>query len=189
MTIVLSSVSVGVFFFSPSVLIAQSKAVKVGDVVRIDAPTVFEEKITGKVLTISVGQIRISNFYTTPPWVDIPYSSIKEIELKHHRRPILRGFGYGALMGGVVLGLVATNSYESCGEGEFCIFDWSKGELFLMGAALGAVSGGVIGALIGATLKKEIWKPVRLNAGGMPVVVSSINGRKNEPALMVQWNF
>ncbi|HKK44102.1 MAG TPA: hypothetical protein VJ964_01185, partial [Balneolaceae bacterium] len=116
----------------------------------------------------------------------ITLGQIKRLEVLKEVRNTGRGALIGAGTGGLTLGVIFLASYEPCGPDEWCIFDYSKGELFLMGTGFGIFTGGVIGALIGTFSKREKWKRVSLRVRNQPFKFGEIS---SAPSLSLRWFF
>lgn len=178
-------------FYISGTATAQIKGVKEGDQIRITAPSVSDNKITGIILNISKSMIRISNEnyqYPELKWIDIPLESIDQLEVRKTVRKTGRGALVGAGIGGVTLGILTMASNEPCEPDEWCFIEFSDGEAFLMGAALGGLAGALTGAIVGSTIKTVGWKqvPFTITAGSI-----SLNYFKQvpTPGITLKWSF
>ena len=149
-----------------------SQLPRVGDRVRIIAPTVREDRYVGRVESLprdsivldTAGVRRRLGFDTGPVLVEefrrvtIPTSAIRSIDIsdgRTHRKSTLKGLVIGAAAGAALFG--ATNLPE---------VNPTFGD-FLEGAAVGAIVGGVAGGVVGYLLGGEKWKSF-YRAGALP---------------------
>lgn len=86
------------------------------------------------------------------------------------RRPIAASMGWGALAGGVGLGLITYLSNESD-------FLFNRGELAAAAGLVGALGGAVIGGVVGATRTSERWRTVYRAGDRLGVAVTPVLGR------------
>jgi len=145
---------------------------RVGDRVRIRAPSVRDDRYVGRVESLprdsimldTAGVRRRLGFDTGPVLVEefrrvtIPTSAIQSIDIstgRTHRRATIKGAIIGALGGGALFG--ATNLPEiNPGFSDF-----------LDGAAVGVVVGAVAGGVVGYLLGGEKWQSF-YRAGVLP---------------------
>lgn len=149
-----------------------SQLPRIGDRVRIVAPTVREDRYVGRVEALprdsivldTAGVRRRLGFDTGPVLVEefrkvtIPTSAIQSIDIsagRTHRRSTLKGMLIGAAGGAALFG--ATNLPEI--NPTFSDF--------LEGAGVGAVIGGVAGGIVGYLLGGEKWQSF-YRAGVLP---------------------
>ena len=149
-----------------------SQLPRIGDRVRIVAPTVREDRYVGRVEALprdsivldTAGVRRRLGFDTGPVLVEefrkvtIPTSAIQSIDIsagRTHRRSTLKGMLIGAAGGAALFG--ATNLPEI--NPTFSDF--------LEGAGVGAVIGGVAGGVVGYLLGGEKWQSF-YRAGVLP---------------------
>jgi hypothetical protein len=152
--------------------IGPSQLPRVGDRVRIIAPSLREDRFVGRVeglprdsiLIDTAGVRRRLGFETGPVLVEefrrvtIPTSAIQAIDIsagRTHRRSTIKGALIGALAGGGLFG--ATNLPEI----NPTFSDFIDGAA--VGFAVGAVAGGVVGYLLGG----EKWQSF-YRAGVLP---------------------
>lgn len=145
---------------------------RVGDRVRIVAPSIREDRYVGRVEAIprdsivldTAGVRRRLGFETGPVLVEefrrvsIPTSAIESIDLsagRTHRRATIKGMIIGALSGGALFG--ATNLPEI----NPTFSDFVRGAS--VGLVVGAIGGGVVGYLLGG----EKWQAF-YRAGVLP---------------------
>lgn len=171
---------------------AQVKRVNIGDVVRISAPSVSDSLILGSVYSITSNMIRLTTDSINHVWTDIPLDAIEQLELQKKVGKTGRGALIGAGVGGFLIGMITMASYEPCtrepGEWFGCIVEFSRGELFLLGAALGGASGALIGAVIGSFKKTLIWKEVQLEVTAVPMPRNYLK-LASAPGLTLKWSF
>jgi hypothetical protein len=139
-----------------------SQLPRVGDRVRVIAPSLRDDRYVGRVESLppdsitldTAGVRRRLGFDTGPVLVEeyrrvtLPTSAIQSIDIstgRTHRRSTVKGMIFGALGGGALFG--ATNLPEV--NPTFTDF--------LDGAAIGVVIGGVAGGVVGYLLGGEKW--------------------------------
>ena len=149
-----------------------SQLPRVGDRVRVIAPTIRDDRYVGTVESLprdsitldTAGVRRRLGFDTGPVLVEeyrrvtIPTSAIQAIDIstgRTHRRSTIKGAIIGALGGGALFG--ATNLPEI----NPTFTDFLDGAV--IGVAVGAVAGGVVGYLLGG----EKWQSF-YRAGVLP---------------------
>jgi hypothetical protein len=161
---------------SPETLTAQlqppPQLPRVGDRVRITAPTIREDRFVGLVEALPRDSIRLDTagvrrrlgFDTGPVLVEefrrvtLPTNAIQSIDIsagRTHRKSTIKGMVIGALGGAVLFG--ATNLPEVD----------PKFSDFLAGAAVGAIVGGLAGGTVGYLLGGEKWESF-YRAGTLP---------------------
>ena len=169
----------GVLSVAPTTRMAEGQGIdltqlpRVGDRVRIIAPSLRDDRYVGRVeglprdsiLLDTAGVRRRLGFELGPVLVEefrrvtIPTSAIQSIDIsagRTHRRSTIKGMLIGALAGGAVFG--ATNLPEI--NPGFSDFVDGAG----VGLAIGAVAGGVVGYLLGG----EKWRSFYRAGGGLP---------------------
>lgn len=152
--------------------IGPSQLPRVGDRVRIIAPSLRDDRYVGRVeglprdsiLLDTAGVRRRLGFETGPVLVEefrrvtIPTSAIQSIDIsagRTHRRSTVKGIIIGALAGGALFG--ATNLPEiNPGFSDF-----------IDGAGVGVVVGGLAGGVVGYLLGGEKWRSF-YRAGVLP---------------------
>jgi hypothetical protein len=137
---------------------AQPAGIKAGDKIRIDAPLLFDQRVTGYVAAISANDI---TFFNDDMYMLVPYSGIKNIRVSKGRKgnPGM-GFLIGAGTGGILAGTYEAFNYTECvSTGWFgCgMAPRSRTGAFFSGFAGGAILGGVTGLFVGAFIKTERW--------------------------------
>ena len=149
-----------------------SQLPRVGDRVRVIAPTIREDRYVGTVESLprdsitldTAGVRRRLGFDTGPVLVEefrrvtIPTSAIQAIDIstgRTHRRSTIKGVIYGSVGGGLLFG--ATNLPEVNPS----FSDFIDGAV--VGVLVGAVAGGVVGYLLGG----EKWQSF-YRAGVLP---------------------
>ena len=170
--------TLGLVFGSSAALSAEAQVQRptqlprVGDRVRIVAPTVREDRYVGRVESLprdsivldTAGVRRRLGFELGPVLVEeyrrvtIPTSAIQSIDIsagRTHRRSTVKGMLIGAAGGGALFG--ATNLPEI--NPTFSDF--------LEGAGVGAIIGGVAGGIVGYLLGGEKWQSF-YRAGVLP---------------------
>jgi hypothetical protein len=127
---------------------ADEHAVRIGDQVRVTAPSVSPKTIQGSLAAVDRERLSVST--TAGTRVEVPRFRIAKLE-------VLRGsksrWGIGALIGagaGVLLGLVASNPPSSADH-----FQVDGGAVAVCGAV-----GAAGGALVGAVLRTDRWTTV-----------------------------
>lgn len=145
---------------------------RVGDRVRIKAPSLRDDRYVGRVESLprdsimldTAGVRRRLGFDTGPVLVEeyrrvtIPTSAIQSIDIstgRTHRRSTIKGAVFGALGGGALFG--ATNLPEV--NPTFSDF--------VKGASVGLVVGGIAGGVVGYLLGGEKWQSF-YRAGVLP---------------------
>lgn len=137
---------------------AQFGEVKVGDRVRITAPFVLEDKISGTITELDKSVLVVS---VKDSSVYISGSMIQNLETsKGERRVIGRGALIGAVSGLVLTGMTSAVINNACGLGEDCVIANRDGEAFLNGAAIGLLMGITIGTTAGFFTKVDQWERV-----------------------------
>ena len=149
-----------------------SQLPRVGDRIRVIAPTIRDDRYVGRVESLprdsitldTAGVRRRLGFDTGPVLVEefrrvtIPTSAIQSIDIstgRTHRRSTIKGALIGAVGGGVLFG--ATNLPE---------VNPSFSD-FLDGAVVGVVVGAVAGGIVGYLLGGEKWQSF-YRAGVLP---------------------
>jgi hypothetical protein len=174
--LVATAIAVAALAAAPSGVNAQgigpSQLPRIGDRVRIVAPSLREDRYVGRVeglprdsiLIDTAGVRRRLGFEMGPVLVEefrqvtIPTSAIQSIDIsagRTHRRSTIKGAVIGALAGGGLFG--ATNLPE---------INPSFSD-FVDGAALGVVVGAVAGGVVGYLLGGEKWRSF-YRAGVLP---------------------
>jgi len=145
---------------------------RVGDRVRIRAPSIRDDRYVGRVEALPRDSIRLDTagvrrrlgFDTGPVLVEefrrvtIPTSAIQSIDVsagRTHRKSTIKGMVIGAIGGAALFG--ATNLPEVN----------PKFSDFLAGATVGAIVGGVAGGIVGYLLGGEKWQSF-YRAGTLP---------------------
>ena len=145
---------------------------RVGDRVRIRAPSIREDRYVGRVGALPLDSIRLDTagvrrrlgFDTGPVLVEefrrvtLPTNAIQSIDIsagRTHRKSTIKGLVIGALGGAVLFG--ATNLPEVD----------PKFSDFLAGATVGAIVGGLAGGTVGCLLGGEKWQSF-YRAGTLP---------------------
>lgn len=145
---------------------------RVGDRVRIRAPSIREDRYVGRVEALPLDSIRLDTagvrrrlgFDTGPVLVEefrrvtLPTNAIQSIDIsagRTHRKSTIKGLVIGALGGAVLFG--ATNLPEVD----------PKFSDFLAGATVGAIVGGLAGGTVGYLLGGEKWQSF-YRAGTLP---------------------
>lgn len=145
---------------------------RVGDRVRILAPSIREDRYVGQVEALPPDSIRLDTagvrrrlgFDTGPVLVEefrrvtLPTNAIQSIDIsagRTHRKSTIKGMVIGALAGAALFG--ATNLPEVD----------PKLSDFLAGAAVGAIVGGLAGGTVGYLLGGEKWESF-YRAGALP---------------------
>jgi len=145
---------------------------RVGDRVRIRAPSIREDSYVGRVEALPLDSIRLDTagvrrrlgFDTGPVLVEefrrvtLPTNAIQSIDIsagRTHRKSTIKGLVIGALGGAVLFG--ATNLPEVD----------PKFSDFLAGATVGAIVGGLAGGTVGCLLGGEKWQSF-YRAGTLP---------------------
>jgi hypothetical protein len=145
---------------------------RVGDRVRIRAPSIREDRYVGRVEALPLDSIRLDTagvrrrlgFDTGPVLVEefrrvtLPTNAIQSIDIsagRTHRKSTIKGLVIGALGGAVLFG--ATNLPEVD----------PKFSDFLAGARVGAIVGGLAGGTVGYLLGGEKWQSF-YRAGTLP---------------------
>jgi len=145
---------------------------RVGDRVRIHAPSIREDRYVGQVEALPPDSIRLDTagvrrrlgFDTGPVLVEefrrvtLPTNAILSIDIsagRTHRKSTIKGMVIGALAGAALFG--ATNLPEVD----------PKFSDFLAGAAVGAIIGGLAGGTVGYLLGGEKWESF-YRAGTLP---------------------
>jgi hypothetical protein len=136
---------------------------RVGERVRIRAPSIRDDRYVGRVEALPRDSIRLDTagvrrrlgFDTGPVLVEefrrvtLPTSAIQSIDVsagRTHRKSTIKGMVIGALGGAALFG--ATNLPEVD----------PKFSDFLAGATVGAIVGGVAGGIVGYLLGGEKWQ-------------------------------
>ena len=149
-----------------------SQLPRVGERVRIRAPSIRDDRYVGRVEALPPDSIRLDTagvrrrlgFDTGPVLVEefrrvtIPTTAIQSIDIsagRTHRSSAIKGMAFGALGGAVLFG--ATNLPEVNPK----FSDFMKGAT--AGAVVGAVAGGIVGYLLGG----EKWQSF-YRAGALP---------------------
>ena len=161
---------------SPAALAAQlhppPQLPRVGDRVRIRAPSIREDRFVGRVEALPPDSIQLDTagvrrrlgFDTGPVLVDefrrvtLPTNAIQSIDVsagRTHRKSTIKGIIIGALGGAALIG--ATNLPEVD----------PKFSDFLAGATIGAIVGGLAGGTVGYLLGGEKWQSF-YRAGALP---------------------
>jgi len=166
--------------------IAQIRGIKKGDTIKVQLKGNDEKQIVGRLESLTDTQLFIADIGYLPDYKVITLGQIDKLEVLKEVRNTGRGALIGAGTGGLTFGVIFLASYKPCGPDEWCIFDYSKGELFLMGTGFGIFTGGVIGALIGTFSKREKWKRVSLRMRNQPFKFGEIS---SAPSLSLRWFF
>ena len=90
---------------------------------------------------------------------EIPASELLSLEADGGRsagRGALKGLGFGAIGGAVIVGVVATAGGQNPG----CEIACSGGAAFTLGAVVGALLGAPLGAIVGAIVGSQKWETV-----------------------------
>ena len=149
-----------------------SQLPRVGDRVRIRAPSIRDDRYVGRVESLprdsimldTAGVRRRLGFDTGPVLVEefrrvtIPTNAIQSIDIsagRTHRKSTIKGMVIGAVGGAVLFG--ATNLPEVD----------PKFSDFLAGATVGAIVGGLAGGTVGYLLGGEKWQSF-YRAGTLP---------------------
>ena len=161
---------------SPTALTAQvqppPQLPRVGDRVRIRAPSIREDRYVGRVEALPRDSIRLDTagvrrrlgFDTGPVLVEefrrvtLPTNAIQSIDVsagRTHRKSTIKGMIFGAVGGAALFG--ATNLPEVD----------PKFSDFLAGATVGAIVGGLAGGTVGYLLGGEKWQSF-YRAGTLP---------------------
>ncbi|WP_020402185.1 hypothetical protein [Gracilimonas tropica] len=187
---ILIVVIVGYLIISVIPLKAQIKTVQRGETVRITAPSVLNTYLIGEVLAISDKEIRIKDITHSPPWHDIPFTSISKMEVKRLESQTTEGALIGAALTGITFGLIAMGmgDSKSCNEGDWMCYDIANsGELFLGGAVFGGLAGALIGGTIGSGIDKEKWQRVKLKFDTMQEMANNNRTMTVAPGIRFTW--
>lgn len=170
------AVAMAVGAVGPAELMAQvqppPQLPRVGDRVRIRAPSIREDRYVGRVEALPPDSIRLDTagvrrrlgFDTGPVLVEefrrvtLPTTAIQSIDVsagRTHRKSTIKGMVIGAVGGAVLFG--ATNLPEVD----------PKFSDFLAGATVGAIVGGLAGGTVGYLLGGEKWQSF-YRAGTLP---------------------
>ena len=146
-----------------SAAMAQISGLYTGDKVRIYAPDIYSETFRGTIYGINTAEI-ILDF--EGGLHIFPLTSIERLDVSYGKK---RRTGRGALIGlpagALVFGLISASSYEACDEDVWldCAFEFSKRDLFYMGAIVGSLIGVVAGTAIGSIIKTDVWERLPLD--------------------------
>ena len=170
------AVAMAVGVADPTSLTAQVQPLpqlpRVGDRVRILAPSIREDRYVGRVEGLPPDSIRLDTagvrrrlgFDTGPVLVDefrrvtLPTNAIQSIDVsagRTHRKSTIKGMIIGAVGGAALFG--ATNLPQVD----------PKFSDFLAGATVGAIVGGLAGGTVGYLLRGEKWQSF-YRAGTLP---------------------
>jgi hypothetical protein len=148
-----------VLLLLPTDLVAQkAPEINSGMMVRVSAPDVAEEKITGTVVSFDPEILVVKAKDQAAPWT-IPVADIRQLEvsrgLKKGIGP-LKGAGIGTLTGGgagAAIGAIYWN-YKNTGFGD------DSGLYVIVGYSLLGAAAGLIGGIILGSSSKEHWETV-----------------------------
>lgn len=167
----------------------QLQNLKQGDSIRISAPTLADSLLYGTLDSYDTNWILMMDIDTADPQ-RIYLQNISSLEFAHEKSRAGKGTLIGAGAGALLMGMVGLLSYKSCNpERDPGDFEWfscsslnfSRGELFLGGAALGLLPGALIGAIIGSTEKYTKWQNIDLgNASSKGPSVLNLNVRLDQ---------
>jgi hypothetical protein len=178
----------GLLFLQQTTAMSQVTDVTKGDKIRV---TYFDgnkiTRIKGQLQNVDSDSLRLIKEDSTLP---LPLSSIKRVEVSTGQRTWGgRGAAIGAISGGVLFGMVAMSSDESCGPDDpWCIDLFSTGESFLAGFAIGAAGGALTGLIIGGLTESDRWEKVSLELAFDPITLHTVNNSNNY-ALKFRWSF
>lgn len=145
----------GLVFSAPSVLSAQGRSLPAGSLLRVEAPSHFDGKIEGKLVSYTAESIILVDSLGSTH--NIPTPSVTGIALYEG---VNRKFStkWGAMFGGFLgasIGAVGGPFTAIALKSEF-------GRQMAINASIGLVSGSAIGATMGAIFAKERWQPYRI---------------------------
>lgn len=171
------------FMAQTNTVYAQIESLSKGDHVKITAPAVSLNYITGDIKEISDRGILL---YGSSD--EILFNAIDRLEVGKFKRRTWRGALIGSATGGLLLGTISMAANEPCSSDEWCILDFSDGEAFLIGAVVGGVPGLLIGGIIGSTIEGVDWKPIKIEMSGHPLAIRYMK-RAHVPGLTLKWSF
>ena len=186
--IVLPVILIGMLMIGSISAMAQAPGISKGDIVRISSPTLVGQMVRGKVVNLSSQSMEIVSDGAD---FDIPYSSIKHIEVArgtvtHTAEGMLIGGATGALLGG----LIGSSAYSPCTSEEFmgCIMSpRSKSESAKIGAISGGIFLGLFGLLIGASSHTTRWQSVQIPVqASISIVPSQFDNSGYHPMVTVR---
>lgn len=158
-----------------SELATQEVTLGVGTRVRVNAPTLFQQQITGEVAAVEEAalEMRIDAGTTA---VSVPFSAIERLQISrgdhsNSGKGALIGLGVGAGLG-LALGIAAAAADD--GNGSYWDWDVGAGEVLAVTAVFGAAGAGV-GALIGLASRTESWQTIPTD-GVRPTVTPQPGG-------------
>ena len=164
---------------------AQVDKLKKGDHVRIIAPSISIEQITG-----DVNEVTDRGIILTGSPSEISFNDIEKLEVGKKSSRILQGTLIGGATGGLLLGTISMATNEPCSDDEWCFFEFSDGEAFLLGAAVGALPGLLIGGIVGSTIEGYNWKTIQIEMSEPPVAFQHlINSSSRLPVLKLRIAF
>ena len=145
--------------------------VRPGTKVRITAPSMAPDRLTGVVADVRPDTIILAPDKTGTGYVTIPVDAVTRLEVSRGKPGRTAMVGIGALagfVGGMAIGL-NLNESEPCTQGFVCLNDLGRevmeGTLVTMGVALGgALVGGVVGYALGSMIFQDSWRDVSSDA-------------------------
>lgn len=172
----------------PVVSPAQPAGLKIGDMVRIKAPSITERRITGKISNLSDQSMQVVTDIKT---IAIPYNNIESMDVARGKQSnAMRGLLLGGAGGLVVGGIIGALNYEPCKSTEFlgCGIISNSGENLMMGALMGGILGGIGGLVVGFLTPSPIWQPVPIQPS-VTLVPTDFDKRNYHPVITLRWSF
>ena len=147
-----------------------------GDRVRIAAPGLKGDRLTGSVLRLGSDSVVLAIKNRAEP-LSLPFAGLTQFEVSSGKKSRF-GLGLGiGLFAGTITGLAVgayIGSEMDCGITQFC---YPPGTVALLGGLAGGAAGALIGGIIGALSVSERWEEVpldRLHIGPSPVSADGV---------------
>ena len=173
---------------SPVHLLGQQIGIREGNRVKLDVPSMSNNKFVGIVSELSDSTLVLRSGYYT---YMIPFESIDKVSVSAgKRRHVGRGAALGLLGGAALGGMIGFISYEPCTEEGFmaCFLrPESSTDAAMMGSILGIVPGTLIGMLIGLR-KTDHWEKIP-NEMLFKMEPVGVLQPEMHPQLTLRWTF
>ncbi len=178
---------IGFLISLPVLSCAQNHTIAPGDTIRITHKDIVTTRIIGELGSISDDSLFLARKDST--W-SFARSSIHRIDISTGRRTWGgRGAAVGAITGGLLFGVFAMASDESCGpDDNWCMDLFDKSDLFVAGFAMGAIGGTLTGFIIGRLTETHRWKKVPLEVGLEPISLLQAKNH-NTSGITLRWRF
>lgn len=117
-----------------------------------------DSAVVGKLVSLTDSDL----VYAAPDGrkVRVEDGAIERVEVASAGNRTWAGVGIGALSGALVLGVVASMTYEEPRCTSICVQIFDEQDTFVLGALGGALAGGLVGGIVGSLIKTESWTPL-----------------------------